>query len=77
MPYALGGAATGVSYWLFWRTVWRSDTSKMWNMIVGNGVFSALATAILFNPRFWWAGLYGGAFGGDFFINFYELFHFS
>ena len=64
MPYALGGAATGFSYWMFWKIIWGADTGRFLNLTLGNGVFAALATSVLYSPKYWWAGLYGGTLAG-------------
>lgn len=63
LPYALGGAATGFSYYMFWRSVWGTH-GKAFDTIVGNGVFGALVVSFLHNPKQWWIGLYGGGLIG-------------
>ena len=64
MPFVLGGAATGFSYFMFWKVVWGADVGKGVSAVLGNGIFSALAVSALYSPKYWWAGLYGGAFAG-------------
>lgn len=60
----LGGAATGFSYFMFWKVIWGEEHSKLYNTVLGNAVFSSLATSILYNPKYWWAGLYAGGLAG-------------
>ena len=64
MPFALGGAATGFSYFMFWKVVWGADVGKGVSSVLGNGIFSALAVSALYSPKYWWVGLYGGALAG-------------
>lgn len=68
MPFALGGAVTGISYYCFWRAIWGFH-GKAFDSVVGNAVFGALAVSFLHNPKQWWIGFYaGGLIGALYFI---------
>lgn len=65
-PYALAGAAFGASYWIYWNCFWRKNSTNtlLYDMVLGNAIYGAIAVPLLTHPKMWSGGFFiGGIIG--------------
>lgn len=65
-PYATAGGFVGATWYMWYHLVWTPNSNRgaFLDHISGYGLYGMGAASLLWHPKMYWAGFWGGAFLG-------------